>query len=100
MPRFVQALVALVALTSCTSPTHQEQIKGPQAVGVSPNAPKDAIGIMLDWTPNETITNFKHLDKLFPVRTVRAAFQRWSCPTASPSIRSCHSRTEGSRSIS
>ena len=70
MTRFVQVLVALVALTSCTSPTYQAQMKGPQAVGVSPDAPKDPVGIMLGWTPGQTITNFKHLDRLFPVRTV------------------------------
>ena len=84
MTRFVQALVALVALTSCTSPTHQEQIKGPQAVGVSPNAPKDAIGIMLGWTPDQTITNFKHLDQLFPVRTVPRGVSILELPNAEP----------------
>lgn len=45
-------------------------MNGPQAVGVSPDAPKDPIGIMLGWTPEQTITNFKHLDRLFPVRTI------------------------------
>jgi len=84
MTRFVQALVALVALTSCELPTHQEQIKGPQAVGVSPNAPKDAIGIMLGWTPDQTITNFKHLDKLFPVRTVPRGVSTLELPNGEP----------------
>jgi len=70
MTRFVPALVALVALTSCTPATNEAQMKGPQAVGVSSDAPKDPIGIMLGWTPDQTITNFKHLDQLFPVRTV------------------------------
>ena len=84
MTRFVQTLVALVALTSCTLPTQQEQIKGPQAVGVSPNAPKDAIGIMLDWTPDQTITNFKHLDKLFPVRTVPRGDSTLELPNGEP----------------
>jgi CubicO group peptidase (beta-lactamase class C family) len=45
-------------------------MKGPQAVGVSPDAPKDPIGIMLGWTPEQTLVNFKHLDQLFSVRTV------------------------------
>jgi hypothetical protein len=39
MTRFVQAPVAPVALTGCTPPTHQAEMKGPQAVGVSPDAP-------------------------------------------------------------
>ncbi len=70
MTRFVPALITLLALTSCTLPTNQAQMKGPQAVGVSPHAPRDPVGIMLGWTPDQTITNFKHLDQLFPVRTV------------------------------
>ena len=45
MTRFVRALVTLVALTSCTLPA-LAQMNGLQAVGVSPEAPKDAIGII------------------------------------------------------
>jgi CubicO group peptidase (beta-lactamase class C family) len=70
MKRFVKALVTLVVVTSCMPPTSQAQTKGPQAVGVSPDAPKDPVGIMLGWTSAQTITNFKHLDRFFPVRTV------------------------------
>jgi CubicO group peptidase (beta-lactamase class C family) len=70
MTRFLRALVTLVALTSCTPQTPPAQMKGPQAVGVSPDAPKDPIGIMLSWTPEQTIINFKHIDQLFSVRTV------------------------------
>jgi len=70
MTRFLQALLVLVALTGCTAPTIEPELKGPQAVGVSTDAPKDPVGIMLGWTPDQTITNFKHLDQLFPVRTV------------------------------
>ncbi len=84
MTRFVQALVALVALTSCTPPTHQAQMKGPQAVGVSPDAPKDPVGIMLGWTPDQTITNFKHLDRLFPVRTVSRGSSVLELPNGEP----------------
>jgi len=70
MTRFVRALVTLVALTTCTPPA-LAQMKGPQAVGVSPEAPKDPIGILLGWTPDQTIVNFRHLDQLFSVRVVR-----------------------------
>src|ERR1700679_2202342 len=37
---------------------NQAQMKGPQAVGVSPHAPRDPVGIMLGWTPDPTLTNF------------------------------------------
>ena len=70
MTRFVRALVTLVVLTSCTLAA-LAQMKGPQAVGVSPEAPKDPIGIILGWTPEQTIVNFKHIDQLFSVRVVR-----------------------------
>jgi len=40
MTRFVPALFTLVALTSCAPPPNQAQMKGPQAVGVSPDAPR------------------------------------------------------------
>jgi hypothetical protein len=35
MTRFVPALITLLALTSCTLPTNEAQMKGPQAVGVN-----------------------------------------------------------------
>jgi CubicO group peptidase (beta-lactamase class C family) len=82
--RFVPALVTVLGLTSCTLPTNQARMRGPQAVGVSPDAPKDAIGIMLGWTPDQTITNFKHLDQLFPVRTVPRGVSTLELPNAEP----------------
>jgi CubicO group peptidase (beta-lactamase class C family) len=84
MTRFIQSLVALVALTSCTPPMPQAQMKGPQAVGVSPDAPKDPVGIMLGWTPDQTITNFKHLDRLFSVRTVSRGSSVLDLPNGEP----------------
>ena len=84
MTRFVPALVALVALTSCTPPMNHADMKGPQAVGVSPDAPKDPVGIMLGWTPDQTITNFKHLDQLFPVRTVSRSSSVLDLPNGQP----------------
>jgi CubicO group peptidase (beta-lactamase class C family) len=84
MTRFAQALVALVALTSCTLPTQQAQMKGPQAVGVSPDAPKDPVGVMLAWTPDQTIANFKHLDRLFAVRTVPHGSSVLALPDGEP----------------
>jgi CubicO group peptidase (beta-lactamase class C family) len=84
MTRFAQALVALVALASCTLPTQQAQMKGPQAVGVSPDAPKDPVGVMLAWTPDQTIANFKHLDRLFAVRTVPHGSSVLALPDGEP----------------
>lgn len=84
MTRFAHVLVTLVALTSCAPPTHHAQMKGPQAVGVSPDAPKDPVGIMLGWTPDQTITNFKHLNQLFPVRIVPHGASTLELPIGEP----------------
>ncbi len=84
MTRFVPALVSVLALTSCTPSTNQSQMRGPQAVGVSADAPKDPVGIMLGWTPEQTITNFKHLDYLFPVRTVPRGASTLELPNGEP----------------
>jgi CubicO group peptidase (beta-lactamase class C family) len=83
MTRFVRALVTLVALTTCTPPA-LAQMKGPQAVGVSPEAPKDPIGILLGWTPDQTIVNFKHIDQLFSVRVVPRGASTLKLPNGEP----------------
>jgi CubicO group peptidase (beta-lactamase class C family) len=67
---FVPALAVLLALTSCMRPTNDAHTKGSHAVSFLPDAPKDPIGIILSWTDDQTMTNFKHIDQLFPVRTV------------------------------
>lgn len=71
MARFLLAPATLLALTCYAPSTTRAQMTGPQAVGVSSDAPKDAVGIILGWTPDQTIKNFKHLDQFFPVRTAR-----------------------------
>jgi CubicO group peptidase (beta-lactamase class C family) len=86
MTKFLSILSALLVLTSCASPsteapgsngqatsvayTPMREMKGPQATGVTPDAPKDMVGVILDWTAEQTIVNFKHFDQIFPVRTV------------------------------
>jgi CubicO group peptidase (beta-lactamase class C family) len=98
MTRFTSVFVALLALASCsTSPVNTaagplraapappgHTMKGPLAVGVSPDAPKDSIGVLLGWSPSETIENFKHFDRIFPVRTVRRGPQVQDLPAGDP----------------
>ena len=84
MTRFVLALATLLALTCRAPPTTQAQMTGPRAVGVSSDAPKDPVGIILGWTPDQTITNFKHLDQFFPVRTVPRAAAVLDLPNDDP----------------
>jgi CubicO group peptidase (beta-lactamase class C family) len=71
MTRLTPVLTALLMLATCPAGiAHSQSVKGPLAVGVSSESPKDAIGILLGWRPEQTIENFKHFDQLFPVRTV------------------------------
>lgn len=84
MTRFIQVLITLVPLTSCAPPTHQAPMIGPQAVGVSPDAPKDPVGILIGWTPEQTITNFKHVDQFFTVRTVPRGSATLELPNGDP----------------
>ena len=99
MIRFTPAIAALVALASCSTPPAKTVaaapphaapapvghiMQGPLAVGVSPNAPKDSIGVLLGWTPAQTIENFKHFDQIFPVRTVRRGPQVQDLPAGDP----------------
>jgi len=39
---------------------------------------------MLGWTPDQTITNFKHLDQLFPVRNVPRGVSTLELPNGEP----------------
>ena len=59
-------------------------MQGPLAFGVSPNAPKDSIGVLLGWTPAETIENFKHFDRIFTVRTVAHGPRVQDLPAGDP----------------
>ena len=87
MIRPTSALAMLLALASCSTPDTEtrkagassyssppplgHKIQGPLAVGVSPDAPKDSIGVLLGWRPDQTIENFKHFDQIFSVRAVK-----------------------------
>ncbi|HVY90376.1 MAG TPA: serine hydrolase domain-containing protein [Hyphomonadaceae bacterium] len=100
MTRIMSVPAALLALAGCSTPSAKlaasespgkaapappgHVMRGPLAVGVSPDAPKDPIGILLGWGPAETIENFKHLDRFFPVRTVRRGPHVQDLPAGDP----------------
>ena len=92
VPALVSALVSVLAIAGCTSPstiangayTPMREMKGPQAVGVSPDAPKDMVGIILGWRPEQTIVNFKRFDQIFPVRNVPRGSSVLDLPAGDP----------------
>jgi CubicO group peptidase (beta-lactamase class C family) len=62
------AWVAVLGLAACTT---QHQKPGPLARGVPANAPPDTIGIFLSWTPEQTLVNFRSIDRIFTTHTIR-----------------------------
>jgi hypothetical protein len=55
MKRIIASLAAL-GLAACTMPHHKP---GPLGRGVPADAPPDTIGVMLSWTPDQTLVNFR-----------------------------------------
>ena len=98
MIRPASALAILLALVSCSTPETRNPevssyvsppppghtIRGPLATGISPDAPKDSIGVLLGWRPDQTIENFKHFDRIFPVRTVKRGPDAKELPAGDP----------------
>jgi CubicO group peptidase (beta-lactamase class C family) len=66
MNRIIACLGALF-LTACITP---QQKPGPLARGVRADAPPDTIGVMLSWTPDQTIVNFRRSDQIFAAHTI------------------------------
>lgn len=67
MKRIIASLAAL-GLAACTTPHHNP---GPLARGVPADAPADTIGVMLSWTPDQTLVNFRSIDRIFTTHTIR-----------------------------
>jgi CubicO group peptidase (beta-lactamase class C family) len=100
MIRPTSALAMLFALASCSTPETRvpaaeaygyaaapppgHTMQGPFAVGVSPGAPRGPIGVLLGWRPDQILENFKHLDQIFPVRTVKRGPRVQELPPGNP----------------
>ncbi len=59
--------VAALYLAACATP-HDKP--GPWARGVPANAPPDTIGVFLSWTPDQTLVNFRRIDRIFTTHTI------------------------------
>ena len=66
MKRIIICL-AVLGLAACATPPHQP---GPLARGVRADAPPDTIGVFLSWTPEQTLVNFRSIDRIFPTHTI------------------------------
>jgi CubicO group peptidase (beta-lactamase class C family) len=82
MNRIIACLGAL-CLAACTTP-HDKP--GPLARGVRADAPRDTIGVMLSWTPEQTIANFRRSDQIFTAHTIHRGANVRALPRAAMQI--------------
>ena len=82
MNRIIACLGAL-CLAACATP-HDKP--GPLARGVRADAPRDTIGVILSWTPEQTIVNFRRVDQIFPAHAIHHGATVRALPRAAVQI--------------
>ena len=82
MKRIIVCL-AVLGLGACAT---QHDKPGPLARGVPANAPRDTIGVMLSWTPEQTIVNFRRVDQIFAAHTIHRGANVRALPRAAAQI--------------
>jgi CubicO group peptidase (beta-lactamase class C family) len=89
--------LAVLGLVACATPHDRP---GPWARGVRAGAPPDTIGVMLSWTPDQTIVNFRRSDRIFAAHTIyRGAVVR-ALPRAAVQIDPIVTQSEGLPTVS
>jgi len=96
MKRIISCLAAL-GLVACTTPEHKP---GPLARGVGADAPRDTIGVMLSWTPEQTIVNFRRADQIFAAHTIHRGATARALPRAAVQIDPVVTPSDGSPAVS
>jgi CubicO group peptidase (beta-lactamase class C family) len=89
--------LAAAWLVGCTTP-HRES--GPLAQGVRPDSPRDTIGVMLAWTPEQTLVNFRHVDHFFATHTIDHGTNVLPLPKAAVQIDPLVVQSEGRPTVS
>lgn len=96
MKRIILSLAAL-GLAACATPQHKS---GPLARGVAADAPRDTIGVMLSWTPEQTIVNFRRADQIFAAHTIHRGAKVRALPRAAVQIDPVVVQSEGLPAVS
>jgi len=91
MKRIVACLAAL-GLAACAT---QHDKPGPLAPGVAADAPRDTIGVMLSWTPDQTIVNFRSIDRIFTTHMIRHGDNVRALPRAAVQIDPVVTQSDG-----
>jgi CubicO group peptidase (beta-lactamase class C family) len=87
---------AALYLAACT--THDKP--GPLARGVRADAPRDTIGVMLSWTPDQTIVNFRRSDQIFTAHTIHHGANVRALPRAAVQIDPVVQQSDGLPAVS
>lgn len=95
MKRIIACLAAL-GLAACTTWLDKP---GPLARGVRADAPPDTIGVMLSWTPDQTIVNFRRSDQIFAAHTIHRGAHVRALPRAAVQIDPIVSQSDGSPAV-
>jgi len=96
MKRIIVCVAALF-LASCTTPHDRP---GPLARGVRADAPPDTIGVMLSWTPDQTLVNFRRSDQIFVAHTIHRGANVRALPRAAVQIDPVVTQSDGLPAVS
>jgi len=96
MKRIVVCLVVL-GLAACSTP-HDKP--GPLARGVGAESPRDTIGVVLSWSPDQTIVNFRRSDQIFAAHTIHHGANVRALPRAAVQIDPIVTPSDGSPTVS
>src|ERR1700753_4440313 len=90
------ACIAALCLAACSTP-HDKP--GPLARRVAADSPRDTIGVMLSWTSEQTIVNFRHADEIFPAHTIHRGPKVRALPRAVVQIDPVVVQSEGGAEV-
>jgi CubicO group peptidase (beta-lactamase class C family) len=91
------ACISMLGVAACAT-LHQKP--GPWARGVPANAPPDTIGIFLSWTPEQTLVNFRSIDRIFTTHAIRHGAHVRALPRAAVQIEPVVTPSGGSPAVS
>jgi CubicO group peptidase (beta-lactamase class C family) len=89
--------VAALSLAACATP-HDKS--GPLARGVRADAPPDTIGVVLSWTPDQTLVNFRRVDQIFAAHIIRHGAKVRPLPRAAAQIDPVVTQSDGLPAVS
>ena len=91
------ACLAVLAVAACAT---EHDKPGPLAPGVRADAPRDTIGVMLSWTPEQTLLNFRRSDQIFAAHIIHHGPNVRALPRAAVQIDPVVNQSDGLPAVS